>query len=125
VTNTGQRPGAEVVQCYVAPRAARVTRPPKELKAFAKVVLAPGETRTVTLELDDRSFAYWYPGDPDFRALSRRLSEQHPLRPASAERRTEPAWVVDAGEYELHVGRSSADIAHVVPVTVSAGAALT
>jgi hypothetical protein len=124
VTNTGERAGAEVVQCYVAPRSPRLTRPPKELKAFGKVSLAPGETGQVRLELDDRSFAYWYPGDPDFAALSRRLAEQHPLRPGSEERPADAAWQVDAGEYELHIGRSSVDIAHVVPLTVTGSAAL-
>ena len=51
VTNTGDRRGAEVVQCYVAPPRRRrlVTRPPKELKAFAKVRLDPGESTTVEL----------------------------------------------------------------------------
>jgi beta-glucosidase len=124
VTNTGHRAGAEVVQCYVAPRSPRVTRPPKELKAFAKISLAPGETGEVSFELDDRCFAYWYPGDREFAPLSRRLAEQHPLRPGSEERRTDKAWLVDAGEYELHIGRSSVDVAHVVPVTVTGSAAL-
>jgi beta-glucosidase len=101
-----------------------VTRPPKELKAFAKISLAPGETGEVSFELDDRCFAYWYPGDREFAPLSRRLAEQHPLRPGSEERRTDPAWLVDAGEYELHIGRSSVDVAHVVPVTVTGSAAL-
>jgi beta-glucosidase len=123
VTNSGDRPGAEVVQCYVAPRSPKVTRPPKELKAFAKISLGPGETGEVSFELDDRSFAYWYPGDRDFAALSRRLAEQHPLRPGSRERRTDPSWLVDAGDYELHIGRSSDDIAHVVPLTVAGSAA--
>ncbi len=98
VTNTGSRRGSEVVQCYVGPpRPARLTRPPKELKAFAKVALDPGEEATVTLELDERAFAYWDPGDP-------RVAD------ATA------GWRVDAGEYTLHVGRSSADIASVLTV---------
>jgi beta-glucosidase len=124
VTNTGERAGAEVVQCYVAPLSPRVTRPPKELKAFAKISLGPGETGEVSFELDDRCFAYWHPGDRDFATLSRRLAEQHPLRPGSEERRTDPGWLVDEGEYELHIGRSSVDIAHVVPLTVAESAAL-
>jgi beta-glucosidase len=124
VTNTGSREGAEVVQCYVAPIGASLTRPPKELKAFAKVRLAPGETRSVTLELDDRSFAYWDTGDREYPTLRRRLNEQHPFRSAPIERRAEPSWVVEAGDYELHIGRSSADVAHVVPVRVSASSAL-
>jgi beta-glucosidase len=92
VTNTGARRGVEVVQCYVAPPTpSPVTRPPKELKAFAKVRLDPGETTTVELLLDARAFAHWDPtadegGD----------------------------WRVLPGTYSLHVGRSSADIAHVV-----------
>ncbi len=91
VTNTGARPGAEVVQCYVAPPPSpRVTRPPKELKAFAKVQLDPGESTTVELTLDARAFAYWHPVDEE--------------------------WRVDPGTYELHVGRSSADVAHRVSV---------
>ncbi len=95
VTNTGTRRGAEVVQCYVAPTTPRVMRPPQELKAFAKVWLEPGATTAVTLTLDDRAFAYW---DPD-----------------------RPGWRVDAGEYTLRIGRSSADAAHVVPMEVPRG----
>ena len=115
VTNTGGRRGAEVVQCYVAPRAPRLVRPPKELKAFAKVWLDPGETATATLALDDRAFAYWDPGDPDRAELQARLGGG----PFGLEGGTrEPGWRVDPGAYELHVGRSSADIAHVVPVEV-------
>src|SRR5262249_1442849 len=52
VTNTGQRAGQEIVQLYVQDVASRLVRPPKELKGFAKVALAPGETRAVTLTLD-------------------------------------------------------------------------
>jgi beta-glucosidase len=92
VTNTGTRRGAEVVQCYVAPDAPSVTRPPQELKAFAKIWLDPGEATTVTLTLDDRAFAYWDP------------------------RRS--GWQVDAGAYTLHIGRSSADVAHAISVEV-------
>ena len=93
VTNVGARRGAEVVQCYVAPAAARVTRPPQELKAFAKTWLDPGETDTVTLTLDDRSFAYWDP--------------------------TSHAWRVDPGAYALRIGRSSGDITQVVDLVVN------
>ena len=91
VTNTGNRRGAEVVQCYVAPPPTpKVTRPPKELKAFTKVQLDSGESTTVELTLDARAFAYWHPVDHE--------------------------WRVDPGIYELHVGRSSTDIAHRVSV---------
>jgi beta-glucosidase len=59
VTNTGKRSGRHVVQVYVATTAGPVRRPARELRAFTKVALAPGETRTVALELDRRSFAYY------------------------------------------------------------------
>lgn len=61
VTNTGAVPGKEVVQVYVRDQASALTRPEKELKAFAKVELQPGETKTVTLSLNFRSFAYYHP----------------------------------------------------------------
>ena len=91
VSNLGSRRGCEVVQCYVAPPASRsLTRAPKELRAFAKVWLDPEEETTAVLTLDARSFAYWHPADDE--------------------------WRVDPGTYELHIGRSSADITQVVSV---------
>jgi beta-glucosidase len=84
VTNSGQRAGADVAQIYVGARSPRVPRPLRELKAFARVALAPGQTKTVTLNLDGRSFAYY-----DVRASR---------------------WRVDAGEYQVELGRSSQDI---------------
>jgi beta-glucosidase len=117
VTNTGTRPGAEVVQLYVAPPASEFVRPPKELKAFAKVHLDPGETATVELELGDRAFACWDPGDRGWPALAPRLAAS-PLVRIDPRRRTEPGWRIDPGRHELHVGRSSADVAHVVAVEV-------
>jgi len=84
LTNTGERAGAEVVQAYVRPIKAPVARPEKELKAFAKVLLQPGETRTVTLTLGPRAFAYYAP--------------------------EAKAWRVAPGRYELLVGASSRDI---------------
>ena len=87
------------MQCYVgAPWHRASCGRPQELKAFAKVWLDPGEQATVTLELDDRAFAYWDPGSV----------------PASGGE----GWRVDAGEYELRLGRSSADIAHTATITV-------
>jgi beta-glucosidase len=59
VSNTGRRAGAEVVQIYVGENNAKVARPLRELKGFSKVLLQPGETRTVTVPLNKRSFAYW------------------------------------------------------------------
>lgn len=84
VTNSGERAGHEVVQLYVADPQARLPRPPKELKGFAKVALAPGETREVTLELDMRALAYY----DDARAT----------------------WVAEAGDFAVLVGGSSQDI---------------
>jgi beta-glucosidase len=115
VTNTGARRGAEVVQCYVAPAESRLVRPPKELRAFAKVWLDPGESATVRLELDDRAFAYWDPGQADRAEIKARMSD---LPVSSGGRTREPGWQVDPGHYRLHVGRSSVDIAHVLDVEV-------
>jgi beta-glucosidase len=84
VTNSGRRAGQEIVQLYVHDVAARLSRPYKELKSFAKVALAPGETATVTLALDKRALAYWDDG-------------KH-------------AWVSEAGAFEALVGGSSQDI---------------
>jgi beta-glucosidase len=109
VTNIGDRPGSEVVQCYVAPASPRLARPPKELKAFAKVRLDPGETRVAELVLDDRSFAYWDPGQPDWEQIVPRVFEMFADRTARQERRA-PGWQVDPGHYELLIGRSSEDI---------------
>jgi beta-glucosidase len=59
VRNVGARPGAEVAQVYVADRHAPVPRPPKELKGFAKVSLAPGETKRVQVTLDRRALSFF------------------------------------------------------------------
>jgi beta-glucosidase len=116
VTNTGDRPGSEVVQCYVAPVRSKVVRPLKELKAFAKVHLAPGETKTVTLQLTDRAFAHWDRGSGQRAALTSRL----PFAETMAEtKERSPGWRMLPGEYVLHVGRSSADIAHTSSVMVT------
>ena len=114
VTNTGNRRGAEVIQGYVGAVDALVVRPPKELKAFAKVMLDPGETVAVTLTFDSRSFAYWNPGNAYRGALS-----PNAVGVFGTTEESEPAWQVDAGLYRIHIGRSSADIAHVVEVDVS------
>ena len=84
VQNSGTRAGKEIVQVYVRDVKSRLVRPDKELKAFAKVALAPGETQTVTFALDQEALSYYDP------ALER--------------------WVADAGEFEILVGSSSRDI---------------
>jgi beta-glucosidase len=86
VTNTGSVRGAETLQCYVHDNEASVSRPPQELKAFAKVWLDPGESQEVVLQLDDRAFAFWDTAAHD--------------------------WCVEPGTFELRVGTSSRAIAH-------------
>jgi beta-glucosidase len=85
VTNTGARAGAAVAQVYVHQMRAPVPRPPKELKGFAKVMLAPGQTRRVAVPLDLRSLAYYDVARSEWRA--------------------------DPGAYDILVGGSSGDIA--------------
>jgi beta-glucosidase len=116
VTNVGTRAGTEVVQCYVAPRDARVTRPPKELAAFAKIALEPGETATVAFELGPRAFAYWQPAvdepPPGASLPFLMLSGAEPAPPRG--------WRVDPGSYDVCVGRSASDIRHTMEVRVAA-----
>ncbi|MBV8588272.1 MAG: glycoside hydrolase family 3 C-terminal domain-containing protein, partial [Verrucomicrobia bacterium] len=59
VTNTGKAAGAEVAQLYIGQENPVISRPIRELKGFEKVSLNPGQSKTVTLKLDQRSFAYW------------------------------------------------------------------
>ena len=79
VENTGNRAGKEVVQIYVAPGESETARPVKELRAFDKIELAPGEKKTVVFELDARAFAYWN-------------TELHD-------------WFVESGDYEIKSAR--------------------
>ena len=76
VMNTGQRAGAEVIQLYITDKKASVDRPVKELKAFQKVRLEPGEQRLVTLTIDVRALSFydeasrqWLAETGDFEAL--------------------------------------------------------
>jgi beta-glucosidase len=87
VTNTGSRAGADVAQVYVGDPHAKVPRPPKELKGFAKVSLAPGETKRASVTLNPRAFSYydvsakaWRAGPGPFDILVGRSSEQIELR---------------------------------------------
>ena len=84
ITNTGKSAGKEVVQLYIRDLTGSAIRPEKELKGFEKVFLEPGETKTVTMELNKRSFA-WY------------NTELHD-------------WFAASGDYEILVGASSRDI---------------
>ena len=84
VTNTGNRPGKEVVQLYVSPKNSRMIRPVRELKAFEKMELQPGETKTAVFPLDARAFACWNTDIHD--------------------------WFVETGSYELQIGKSAEQI---------------
>ena len=68
VTNTGDREGSEVVQLYITDDECSVERPIKELKAFQKVSLKPGETKTVTLHTDKRALSFWDEASDDWKA---------------------------------------------------------
>ena len=81
ITNTGKRAGAEVAQLYVSDDRCSEPRPMKELKGFEKVWLQPGESRTVTLRLDERAFRFF-----------------------SAKKEK---WVVEKGTFTLRVGGAS------------------
>jgi Fibronectin type III-like domain len=117
VTNVGTRAGSEVVQCYIAPASPRLTRPPKELKSFGKVMLDPGESAEVEFVLDDRAFAYWDPGQDDWNDVQAFVPEMFNFISPPVSRR-ERGWQVDAGRYEILIGRSSDDIAHRCTVQV-------
>ncbi|WP_405736256.1 glycoside hydrolase family 3 C-terminal domain-containing protein [Streptomyces sp. NBC_00028] len=84
VTNTGSRAGDEVVQLYTHQRVSRDKQPLKQLKAFQRVSLKPGQTRTVHLKLSPKDLAHW-----DV---------------------TRSKWTVEKGTYDVLVGSSSADI---------------
>ena len=84
IKNTGDVAGAEIAQVYVGKPESRVFRAPKELKGFVKVYLEPGEEKKVSVELDDRAFAFWNTATD--------------------------GWCVESGEYNILVGASSRDI---------------
>jgi beta-glucosidase len=84
VKNTGKVAGKEVVQLYVSDVASSVPRPPKELKAFQKISLLPGETKTVRFTLDKEALSFY---DTDLKD-----------------------WVAEPGKFEIQVGSSSRDI---------------
>ena len=115
VTNTGKRPGTEVVQIYVAPRNSSVQRPKKELKNFAKVNLNARESTVVTIELSPRDFAFWNPGDM-YRSV---LRPQVTGESANISLSQNGFWQVDPGLYDIHIGSSSANIAQQVVIAIS------
>lgn len=84
VKNTGDREGAEIVQLYIADPVAGIDRPAKELKGFEKINLKPGESKTVSFEIDSADLSYY-----------------------SIE---ENGWKAEAGEFQALIGPSSEDI---------------
>ena len=91
--NTGKMDGAEVAQLYVSAKNPSIYRPVKELKGFAKVFLKAGESKIVTIKLDDKAFRYFNVKTDKFE--------------------------IDGGEYEIIVGASVADIKLSGTVTVN------
>lgn len=92
VTNTGNMAAAEIVQFYVRSTHEGVDRPVRELKGFGKIFLQPGETGTVTVTLNERSFACW--------------------------ETAAGCWYAEPGAYLIEAAASSRDIRLSVPVTV-------
>ncbi len=92
VKNTGSRPGREVVQLYVRDEESTVRRPLRELRAFTKVELAPGEEKVVSFQLNKRAFAYYEPKIHD--------------------------WFVESGKFFIEIGASSRDIRLTAPVDI-------
>lgn len=84
ITNTGTIAGQEIVQLYVKNGECEEMRPEKELKNFAKLYLEPGETKTILLDLDQRSFAYYHTGIQE--------------------------WYAPSGDYEILLAASSRDV---------------
>lgn len=120
VANTGERRGSEVVQVYVEPLNPEIARPVRELKAFQKIALDPGETTTVTLDLEPRAFAYYDVGD----LFWAELDNAGPV-PVEGEgrHRTEAGWYVDPGDYRIVSGHSSRDFSGSVVLTLTGEAA--
>jgi beta-glucosidase len=93
----------------------------KELRAFAKVHLDPGESATVSLELGERSFAHYDVVDEAWLDLSDRRNIPVAYVHDGPVHRGRAGWYVEGGTYQLYVGRSSADIAHILDVEVVGG----
>lgn len=92
VTNTGARAGEEVVEVYVGVPQSAIERAPKELRAFARVLLDKGQTKTVDLTIRARELAYWD--------------------------ETSAAFVVEPTTYDVMVGSSSRDLPLATKVTI-------
>jgi beta-glucosidase len=88
IENTGNREGSEVVQMYLKDIECSVPRPPKELVGFEKIIVGPGEIKTVDVKIKAQDFAFYD-------------EEEH-------------AWKIEGGEFRILSGRSSHDIHHEV-----------
>ena len=84
VRNLGKCEGKEVIQLYIHDTAASVSRPPRELKGFAKISLQPGQSKDVSFKLEQRAFSFYDVG--------------------------KKCWMAEPGRFEIHVGSSSRDI---------------
>lgn len=84
ITNTGEKDGAEIAQLYISKPNAEIFCPAKELKGFAKVFLKAGESKTVTIKMDDKAFRYW------------NVKTDH--------------WETEGGAYQILIGASVQDI---------------
>jgi beta-glucosidase len=100
VKNTGKHMGKEVVQVYVRDVKSSLARPDKELKAFAKIALQPGERKTVAFRLDKEAFWFYNPST---------ISGQAPATNAG-QVPAKNGWMTEPGEFEILVGASSRDI---------------
>ena len=90
VTNTGKVAGKEIVQVYVHDQKSGLVRPEKELKGFAKVELQPGETKSVSIQLDLRAFAYYH---PEYKQ-----------------------WITEDGDFDILIATSAAEIRQTLTV---------
>ena len=92
ITNTGERPGAEVAQLYLTyPSIPEGDEPPRQLRAFQKIQLQPKQSQTVTFTLDARAFSYW-------------SEATH-------------AWKMPEGAFHVLVGNSSTNLPLTAPIS--------
>ncbi len=92
VTNTGDVAGKEIVQVYLHDQKSGLVRPEKELKGFAKVELQPGETKSVSIPLDFRAFAFYH---PEYKQ-----------------------WISEDGDFDILIAASAADIRETLTITL-------
>ncbi len=89
VTNTGKYAGEEIVQLYIRDKVGTFIRPVKELKDFQKIMLAAGESRTISFSINKEKLSFFAPDPANDQQLK---------------------WVAEPGEFEIMIGASSKDI---------------